>query len=46
MRDLAEKGFNANKPAKNYARLQDEIDSLRTRIRVLEQQLLEVRATS
>ena len=46
MRDLTRKGFNANKPLNNYIKLQDEIDTLRTRVRVLELQILEIQAVS
>ena len=42
MRDLTRKGFDSNKPLKNFVKLQEEIDVLRTRIRVLEQQVLEL----
>ncbi|HLC79295.1 MAG TPA: hypothetical protein VJG83_02585 [archaeon] len=44
MRDLTRKGFSSTKPLNNYIRLQDEIDTLRTRIREVEQSLLELLA--
>ena len=42
MRDFSNKQFNSNTPMKNYIKLQQQIDSLQTRIRSLEQQVIEL----
>ncbi|MBI4210262.1 MAG: hypothetical protein HY544_02020 [Candidatus Diapherotrites archaeon] len=46
MRALGEKSINTNSPVKSYAYLDERIDQLQTRIRQLEQEVLEVRATN
>ena len=41
MRDLTRKRFNSNNPQNNYIKLQEQIEKLQTRIRELDQMLLE-----
>ncbi|MEK6957985.1 MAG: hypothetical protein AABW99_03335 [archaeon] len=42
MCDLTNKGFNSNSPAKNYARPSERMDEMQTRIRKLEQEMLQL----
>ena len=42
MRDLTKSGFNSNTPMKNYIVLLEKIESLQTRIRKLEDSVLEL----
>ncbi len=42
MRDITKKGFNSNSPMKNYYNLQEQIDILKTRIRKIEEAMIEL----
>lgn len=44
MRDLTRREFNSNNPARNYVVLTERIDELQTRIRKMEQEMLEFHA--
>jgi len=42
MHDLTGKNFNSNSPMKNYIKLNERIDEMQSRMRKLEQTMLEI----
>lgn len=42
MHDLTGKNFNSNSPMKNYIKLNERIDGLQIKLRLLEQNILEL----
>jgi hypothetical protein len=42
MRDLTKNGFDSNSPLRNYVKLSEKIDELNSRVRELEQLVIDV----